>query len=262
MTARLAAAPAATCGGRGSSALRSPKRRCRGSAVRRRSAGSPSPNSRASKPNNQRLQVTIERGSPRPPRARIRPAPPDQLTVPAQQRRRAHRKTRPGASRQRPRKRREDRSIDGTDPHSSGRPAQDRQLVPEHQDLELLRPFRSAQQQDELNQAAERHIDKRPNHAHLRNRGRAKLSIYVLTPTLRPRAEFLNPTRSSAKLFRYGAYPPLRGTLLSLRSRSAVSGRRRRHNAGKSALGRRSGIESAAADPSLLRTPDATVSRR
>ena len=38
-----------------------------------------------------------------------------------------------------------------------------------------------------------------------------------------------------------------------IRSRSAVSGRRRRHNAGKSAHGRRSGIESAAADPSLLR---------
>src|SRR5947208_10953395 len=42
---------------------------------------------------------------------------------------------------------------------------------------------------------------------------------------------------------------------------SAVSGRRRRHNAGKSALGRRSGIESAA-DPSLSNTPDATTALR
>ena len=47
-----------------------------------------------------------------------------------------------------------------------------------------------------------------------------------------------------------------------IRSRSTVSGRRRRHNAGKSALGRRSGIESAAADPSLVHTPDATLTRQ
>ncbi len=36
-----------------------------------------------------------------------------------------------------------------------------------------------------------------------------------------------------------------------IRSRSTVSGKRRRHNAGKSAHGRHAGIESAAADPSL-----------
>src|SRR5215211_511736 len=43
----------------------------------------------ASEPKNKRLQATIE---PRPPRpVRIRPAPLDQLTMPAQQRRRTHR---------------------------------------------------------------------------------------------------------------------------------------------------------------------------
>jgi hypothetical protein len=67
--------------------------------------------------NNKRLQATIEPRPPGPP-VRIRPAPPDQLTVPAQQRRRTHRQGRPGASRQRPRKRGEDRSIDGTQPRS------------------------------------------------------------------------------------------------------------------------------------------------
>ena len=46
-----------------------------------------------------------------------------------------------------------------------------------------------------------------------------------------------------------------------IRSRSTVSGRRRRHNTGKSALGRRSGIESAAANPSLCATADATTRR-
>ena len=91
----------------------------------------------ASEPNNQRLQATIER---RPPRGsvRVRPTPPDQLAMPTQQRRRAHGQTRPGVSRQRPRERGEDRSIDGTEPRSQRLPAQDRQLVPEHQDLELF----------------------------------------------------------------------------------------------------------------------------
>ena len=44
-----------------------------------------------------------------------------------------------------------------------------------------------------------------------------------------------------------------------IRSRSTVSGRRRRHNTGKSAHGRRSGIESAAANPSLFPPPDGTT---
>jgi len=46
-----------------------------------------------------------------------------------------------------------------------------------------------------------------------------------------------------------------------IRSRSAVSGKRRRHNAGKSALGRHAGMESAAANPSLRRRSDATTTR-
>jgi hypothetical protein len=46
MRARLAAARAADRDGRGSSAPRSPRRRCQGSSVRRRSVGNPSPSSR------------------------------------------------------------------------------------------------------------------------------------------------------------------------------------------------------------------------
>src|SRR6266511_1093054 len=52
----------------------------------------------ASQTDNQRLDATIERRPPRPP-VRIRPTPPDQLPVPAQQRRRTHRQTCPGAPR-------------------------------------------------------------------------------------------------------------------------------------------------------------------
>ena len=47
-----------------------------------------------------------------------------------------------------------------------------------------------------------------------------------------------------------------------IRSRSTVSGRRRRHNAGKSPLGRHAGMESAAADPSLFKATDTTTTPR
>lgn len=43
--------------------------------------------------------------------------------------------------------------------------AQDRQLLPQQEDLELLRTLRSAQQHNQLQQAAEHQIDERPNHA-------------------------------------------------------------------------------------------------
>src|SRR6266498_1461208 len=49
--------------------------------------------------NNQRLDTPIERRPPQP--VRIGPAPPDQLAMPAKQRRRTHRQTRPRTLRQR-----------------------------------------------------------------------------------------------------------------------------------------------------------------
>jgi hypothetical protein len=55
---------------------------------------------------------------------------------------------------------RQDCSIHGAKQHSSRLPAQDRQLMPEHQDLDLLRALRSALQHDQLQQATERHIRK------------------------------------------------------------------------------------------------------
>jgi len=130
--------------------------------------------------NNQRLDAPIERRPPRP--VRIGPAPPDQLAVPAKQRRRADRQARPRTLRQSPRKRGEDRSIDRTEPRSLRLPAQDRQLMPEHQDLELLRALRPAQQHDQLNQTTKRQIDERPDHDNLPNQGTPKLSRSVPTP--------------------------------------------------------------------------------
>ena len=62
------------------------------------------------------------------------------------------------------------------------RDQRNRQLVPEHQDLELLRAPGPAQQHDQLNQTAERQIDERPDRDNLRKQGTPKLSMSVPTP--------------------------------------------------------------------------------
>jgi hypothetical protein len=51
--------------------------------------------------------------------------------------------------------------------------------MPEQEDFELLRALRSAQQYDQLDQAAERQIDERPDHDNLPNQGRPKLSMSI-----------------------------------------------------------------------------------
>jgi hypothetical protein len=129
---------------------------------------------------NKRLEATIER---RPPRGSVwvSPAPLDQLAMPSQHRRRTHRQARPRTSRQRPGERGQNRSIDGSEPCSPRLPAQDRQLMPEQQDLEVLGAVRSAQQHDQLNQATKRQVDERPDHDNLRNQGRPKLPMSIRT---------------------------------------------------------------------------------
>jgi hypothetical protein len=72
-------------------------------------------------------------------------------------------------------------AIDGTQPRKPRLPAQNRQLMPEHQDLEFLRTLRSAQQHDQLNQAAESQIDERPDYDNLRTQGKPKLSMSAPT---------------------------------------------------------------------------------
>jgi len=54
--------------------------------------------------------------------------------------------------------------------------------MPEHEDLELLRPLRPTQEHDQLNQTAQRQIDERPDHDNLRNQGTPKLPMPVPTP--------------------------------------------------------------------------------
>ena len=47
--------------------------------------------------------------------------------------------------------------------------------MPEHEDLELLRPLRPSQEHDQLNETAQCQIDERPDHNNLRNQGAPNL---------------------------------------------------------------------------------------
>src|SRR5205823_7648426 len=77
---------------------------------------------------------------------RMRPAPRDQLSVPAQKRRRRHEARRPCPSRQRAAEGRQESSIIGTKLRTSHLPAQHLQLVTQHQDLDLLLTLRPRRQ--------------------------------------------------------------------------------------------------------------------
>ena len=72
---------------------------------------------------------------------RIRPAAGDQPPMPAQQRLRPDQEDAPRAARQHPAQRRKQQPVVRLEPRPADLPAQDRQLVPEHENLELLRPI-------------------------------------------------------------------------------------------------------------------------
>ena len=100
----------------------------------------------------------------RPPRLRVGvgPTTSDEPAMPTQQRLRPHRKARPGRSRKRPTQRGQERAISPRQPRPTRLTPQHRHLVPQHQDLQLLRPTRPPQQEDEREQTARRQIRKRP----------------------------------------------------------------------------------------------------
>jgi hypothetical protein len=85
--------------------------------------------------------------------------------MPAQQRLGCDRKARPGAPGKYATDGSKQRAIRGRRSRAVGLPAHDRQLVSEHQDLQLLRLTRSSEQRHERGQAADGEIDKRPEQA-------------------------------------------------------------------------------------------------
>src|SRR6266516_7865631 len=86
----------------------------------------------------------------------------DQLAVPAKQRLRLEREGRPRRPRQRAAQRRQQRSISPGQLRPDSLPTEDRQLVAEDEDLQLLRATRPSQQPHQREQVSHNEINKRP----------------------------------------------------------------------------------------------------
>src|SRR5439155_6254680 len=124
------------------------------------------------------MDLTTDR---RPARSlRVRPSLRDQPAVAAQQRRRSNGKRPPARSRQQPAGGGEEDSIGLTQLGPNGVPAQHRQLVAEHHDLELLELVGSKAQRSELQNASEYEVAERPEQGETppgRRDGRTTLRI-------------------------------------------------------------------------------------
>jgi hypothetical protein len=115
---------------------------------------------------DQLAQRALERWSPGRP-VRVCPAARDKLAVPAKQCLRLDRKDGPGWPGQRTAQRRQKNTISPRQLRSGGLPAQDRQLVPEHEDLQLLRATRPPQQPYQREHVPDNEIHKRPEQTSL-----------------------------------------------------------------------------------------------
>src|SRR6266511_2852143 len=73
-------------------------------------------------------------------------------------------------------------------------PVQDRELVPQHEDFQLLRPRRPATEDHQLEQTANDQVRKRPQHARPPPDGEADATRPL--PSAPSPTEFSNPTRS------------------------------------------------------------------
>jgi hypothetical protein len=93
----------------------------------------------------------------RPPWApvRIGPAARDHPTVPTQQRLRPHREGVPAAPRQQPAQRRKQQPIVRLEARPADLPPKNRQLMPEHENLQFLRPVTPGEGHDQLQQPAD-----------------------------------------------------------------------------------------------------------
>ena len=108
-----------------------------------------------------RSKRALEGRSPGPP-VRVCPAAGDELAVPTEQCLRLDREDCPGRPGQRTAQRRQQRPISPRQPRRRGLPAEDRQLLPEHEDLQLLRATRPSQQPDQREQVPDNEIHERP----------------------------------------------------------------------------------------------------
>jgi hypothetical protein len=78
--------------------------------------------------------------------------------MPEQERLRPHRERVPGAARKDPAECRQQDSVVHFEPGPPNLAAKDRQLVPEHENLQLLRPITSGEEHHQLQQPAQHHV--------------------------------------------------------------------------------------------------------
>lgn len=92
------------------------------------------------------------------------PMPPDQLSMPAQQRRRRHESTPPTPSREQPGQRREHRTVRPEGAWPSDLSAQDHDLVSQHENLGVLGRLLAGQQREPAEEPAENEVEESEHH--------------------------------------------------------------------------------------------------
>src|SRR6185437_6488266 len=92
---------------------------------------------------------------------RIGPAPCDQPAVPRQQGLRPHREGVPGTARQHPAKRCQQQTVVWLKPRPLDLAAKDRELVAEHENLQILLAVSATDQDDQLEQTADNEVEGR-----------------------------------------------------------------------------------------------------
>src|SRR6266540_1078694 len=113
---------------------------------------------------DQLAERALEPWSPRPP-VRVCPPAGDQLAVPAKQCLRLEQEGRPGRPGKRAAQRRQQRAICSCQLRPRGLAAEDRQLMAEDEDLQLLGTTRTPQQPHQREQAPDNEIYERPEQA-------------------------------------------------------------------------------------------------
>ncbi len=158
MRIRCAPAPAGHLPLSGCCAPGWPRRRCQACATRRRFGRNPSRCSRA--PAAPRVRAPRRRSTAG------RDAGADtsnehEPPMPARERFRPHHECLPRTARQHPTERREQQPVAGLKPRPFRLPAQDQQLMTQHEDLQFLRALAAPEQNDQLEQPADDDVHER-----------------------------------------------------------------------------------------------------
>jgi hypothetical protein len=116
----------------------------------------------------------------------IGPAPAHHAPVPSKQRLGCDHEDRPSRPGQETAEGREQRAVLGLEPRPWVLAAKDGQLVAEDQDLHLFRIRRAPAQHQQLEKAAQRQLDERPDHPHLQqdDSTRRRTIALLITPPL------------------------------------------------------------------------------